>query len=562
MRSAISCFDFAICLLAFMPIAHAQEIASTPKISTSTNLVVVPVSVTDNEGQHVSGLARDDFQLKQDGVVVPIATFEEHARKTSSQPVSDTASASREPEQLVFTNQSASTRPETTVLIFAIDLVNTPSFDLMIARKAILKFLATQLKDDQTVAIVTIDPGRVRLLHTFTTSTSVLSAALQRAIGLVAVPEVPESTTPVAVGPETEELRQFLAAGRESEKIIRAERLDRRQKSTLEALSQIGSWLAGIQGRKVLIWVTGDVPFVFLNSLDVEEYRTNLEKLADANIAIYPVDVRGVLGPGLSGEIWGSTAPGSDLYRAHQANIQNGVGGGSLQLGVVSLDSNHHAMNDVARFTGGRAFYNRNDIQGLFEKAEAESADYYMLGYYLDRRHRGPGWHKLDVKVNRPHVNLRSRTGFIVPKAPADPEAVRKADENLALLSPFEYTALPLSVTWKYITPVPNSQKLKVQFDVFVSPTAGLPNDGNAMNLDFIAVATAINGDIAGRAGQNVHRMLPPDAVQQVASHGLTYTSELELTPGEYAVRLVVRDNLTGRIGSVVAALKVKSVLP
>src|SRR5260370_4882029 len=94
--------------------------------------------------------------------------------------------------------------------------------------------------------------------------------------------------------------------------------------------------------------------------------------------------------------------------------------------------------------TGGRAYYNSNDLVKGFRDAVKDSAEYYMLGYYLDRSNTKPGWRKLSVKVKRDHVDVRARSGFFVTQATVDPESSRDSDLASALQSPIDYTALPL----------------------------------------------------------------------------------------------------------------------
>ena len=82
-------------------------------------------------------------------------------------------------------------------------------------------------------------------------------------------------------------------------------------------------------------------------------------------------------------------------------------------------------------------------------------------------------------------------------------------------------------------------------------------DDRNALDLDFLAVATGADGSIAGRSSRTFRTVLKSEAQQKVKTYGVTYVGDLDLKPGEYAVRLVVRDNLTGRLGSITAPLKV-----
>jgi len=76
------------------------------------------------------------------------------------------------------------------------------------------------------------------------------------------------------------------------------------------------------------------------------------------------------------------------------------------------------------------------------------------------------------------------------------------------------------------------------------------------MSVDFLAIATQA-GKQAGTVEQNVSGALTPQHVEQLRSRGMSYTNVLDLAPGVYSVRFVVRDNLSGRIGTVNAPLTV-----
>jgi hypothetical protein len=82
-------------------------------------------------------------------------------------------------------------------------------------------------------------------------------------------------------------------------------------------------------------------------------------------------------------------------------------------------------------------------------------------------------------------------------------------------------------------------------------------SDQNHMVVDIAAVARSANGDVAAEFSQRIETHLKPDGLEQIQQHGMTYRNGLQLPPGEYTVRFVVRDSLGNRIGSVAAPIKV-----
>jgi hypothetical protein len=77
--------------------------------------------------------------------------------------------------------------------------------------------------------------------------------------------------------------------------------------------------------------------------------------------------------------------------------------------------------------------------------------------------------------------------------------------------------------------------------------------------FDFVALAKTPEGKTVDRpVGQKVEAHLTAEKLSAVRQNGIAYSGALDLAPGEYTVRFVVRDDLSGRIGSVAAPLKVE----
>ena len=67
--------------------------------------------------------------------------------------------------------------------------------------------------------------------------------------------------------------------------------------------------------------------------------------------------------------------------------------------------------------TGGKAFYNTNDLAASFKRAADDASSYYLVGYYLDTQHHNAGWRQLKVKVDKKDTEVRARKGFFVTNA-------------------------------------------------------------------------------------------------------------------------------------------------
>jgi hypothetical protein len=213
-------------------------------------------------------------------------------------------------------------------------------------------------------------------------------------------------------------------------------------------------------------------------------------------------------------------------------------------------------MRAFADMTGGHAYVNTNDTGGAIRDAARDGAAYYMLSYAVDKSDRRQGWRKITVKVG--NYQIRARHGYFLTQTTVNPLNTAKYDMDNALKSPLDYTGLPLRIV---LNPVaPDGDKRKVTFAMMMPPKSTKidSDDKNHMHVDIAYAVWTATGQDAAHKGTSYNLKLNPTQLQQVDTVGLSYGDTLELAPGSYKIRLVVRDNLTGQIGSVSAPLDVK----
>ena len=347
---------------------------------------------------------------------------------------------------------------------------------------------------------------------------------------------------------------------------------------TLAAFKNIAGAYSSLPGRKSLIWVTGGFPFEIdgskstsdgMPALDkdsvmdiLNDYQSTWQALSDANIAPYPVDMHGLMT---------TSMPDASYKGKRGGNAQAALGKFENQKQNRNED-NINTMTTFANETGGKAFYNDNDLVTGFKQAVNDTRSSYMLGYYLDAN-AAPGWHKLHVEVNRSGAHTRARTGFLVKKIdPAHPDPHGKdpaaLDVDLAMESPMNFTAIPMTVRWIDNGQVPTAAatggliaKRKVAFQITLPPHAATLDETagkHKVSLNFIALARTPQGDEAADFVKKIDGDLKPDVARRLDLGGVKFDSTVVLAPGYYNVRFIVRDNLSGSIGSVTAPLVVK----
>jgi VWFA-related protein len=538
------------------------------KFSTRTNLVLVPVVVTDNHGRHVSGLTRDQFVLSEDGKEQDILHFEEVSPETSpARPAAASATS--------FTNQIIAPRPKKLEII-VLDLLNTPLAGRVEARRGLMRFLAKSANPDALLALFILRSDGAHLIHNFTSDPAILIAAIGRLQAAAASRDAPTLNTYGGdVDAEARQMEAILAGAaatahmgsnpssaaataraqaRGMEALADASRQNQEALCTLESLQQIAQYFAAVPGRKSLLWAStgfgfnlGEITGTASRGTTTADWQRTLRMLQESNIAIYPVDVGGLSASRTDIEVHGTIAAGNSPATLDTAST------GSL-TDVVS--GKHRTMEVLAQATGGVAYYNFNDSDELFRRASDDFSEYYMLAY--NAKDSGKyGWRKLNVKVRRDGVKVRARSGFFFddPRKQSDPATAYK-DLKIAMTSDLSFTAIPLQGEWLRTEPLANARKVHFR----ISIPAGVPaidvEHENHLSLDFLVVASNQEGkDVT--ISQRLDTKLNQDGINQIENKGLDYTNSLTLVPGDYTVHFVVRDNLRGIMGSVVAPLKV-----
>jgi len=572
---------FLFALLA-APATIAPQETSTAKENpqyqyrTGVNVVLVPVVVTDKQGRHVPGLTAADFELKQEGNVQKIASVDEVSAETTR------AHRPTLPPNM-FTNQVAAEHPKK-LEILALDLVNNPFVNQADARRGLLSFLAKGSSEDTLVALVAFRPDGVYFVHDFTSDSAVLAAAVRKLQAGPTARDLPTADVRGDVDAEAVQLASIIAGGGSSTPAatpaaartqlsgasaqLDASRASQNGLVTMECFQVVAQYFAAVPGRKSLVWASvgfnfslGGMPGELTGGTTWEVWERTMRMLQDANIAVYPVDVGGLL-------------PGSALEAQTATSVQNllitsngtpaGIGARSAAMASVEagrfldpVEAKHSTMRTVAEMTGGRPYYNMNDLDQLFRRAGLDSGQYYMLAYPLKEAGKS-GWRKLSVKVHRDGVQVHSRTGFYYRNVAKEPEAERQAEVRTALVSNVEFTGLPITGTWQQVEPAGNKRKVHFLLSLPPGVTAINAEQENHISVDFVASAVDATGKEAARISQRVDRKLPPAGAGQLQATGLGYANTLTLPPGSYEVHFVIRDNVRGSIGSVVTPLTVQ----
>src|SRR5271157_5513188 len=604
------CWLVALWCLSLFGFAHAQNLSpsaqqsAAPTFTAKTDLVLVPVVVRQGK-QPVTGLTKNDFKIFEDKIAQGIAFVK---------PTTPNPGLRRPGGGDLFTNELEGYGEAPRLTIIAVDTMNTPFVHQSWLTHEVLKFLADSPALQEPTSLLAITPHGLRLIHDFTTDAASLTAAFEHAAGKKPQKVSQSSASNGASLPSLQDKSPAVLgvlSWVENDSTQDISRLVERLTRTLEALSMVAQSLSGIPGRKTLIWFTGAFPFsglddpgayllpklttyakgapkvkdstaayspnsvtnVYAPDSVANAYKANqsftnesqllrndelqilrplyertMKLLADANVAIYPADARGVV----------VTFPGAD----QRLNINGDIANGTLDLGLNAATEDflgHVSMRNFAEMTGASPCYSNNDLGACLRNAVSDSQSYYLLGYYRDKKNNKPGWRTLKVAVNLAGAQVMARNGyFYLNEAPGTDEA-RRRDISYALISPIDFSGLPFTVEVKQ-TSSATAKLATVNFELQVPPTSLMddPSGKHHMSLEVVAAAATPKGELVDKFSKTVEGTPKPQTAESIMKHGVSYSDSLHVPAGDFTLRFVVRDNLNGRIGSVVVPFRVQ----
>ncbi|HTH52971.1 MAG TPA: VWA domain-containing protein [Edaphobacter sp.] len=549
-------------------------------LKANTQLVIVDVTVTDAHRKPVHNLKASDFVVLEDNVSQNIKAFEEHA------PISEPAMPiQRTPlPPGVFTNLSPVPQKET-LNVLLLDTLNTPLQDQAFVRAQIKQYLKNA-PGGARIAIFGL-ATRLYLLQGFTSDPEILRAAVDHKSSSKASPllddpvgggngavplsqQYDDSFGNLGIGGVAQtiaELQQFEAEQQSSQLQFRA-------KYTLDSLNQLARYLSGLQGRKNLIWFSGSFPVNILpdGSLNrpfavaassEDEFRQTINLLARSQVAVYPVDARGLM---TSPTLNASNTPISSFAR-------NPMAFGRVQVKFYNqIADEHSTMLRMAEQTGGHAYINTNGLSQAVSDVIENGANYYTIAYSPANTKWDGRYRKIQVRVPQNDFTLTYRRGYFGD----DPQASYRGSAAMQPINSFD----PVRVAMMHGAPDPTQIIFQVRVvpasaateDTLAAGTAAGPDsskikppyrrynvifaadprhirftqsvEGNYVGqIQFVTYVYDQDGQLITRAGNEVHANLPQAGYVALFRGGLHCVQQISVPDkGNYYFRIGVYD--------------------
>jgi VWFA-related protein len=513
------------------------------------NYVEVDAIVTDERGNFVGDLTKDDFQVFEDGKPQTVTVFArvEIPIERAEQPLY--VAAPVEPD--VATNE----RPfDGRLYVLVLDDLHTHPLRSARVKAAARQFIERHLGANDLAAVV-FTSGRADAAQDFTNSRRLLLAAVDKFIGRKLRSATLERIEEYMRRRETLEVGETVDDPYDLERAHQA-------RTALETLKHVAEYLEGIRGRrKALLYISEGIDYDIHNpwsgtptskqrtarptSLVLDAMRDAIGVATRGNVSFYTIDPRGLTALGDEViEIGG--LPEDTSIALDQRALQQ-----ELQLSQDSL-------RVLAEETGGFAAVNSNDFVQAFDRIVRDSSSYYVLGYYPTNDRRDGRFRKIEVRVRRPGVTVRARRGYVAPRGRApetrttDGGSGPSPELREVLASPLPTSGLTLQVAAAPFRGEAPKASLPVIVQIRGSDLHFTERDGAYLdNLELVVQAVDDKGKVAAGDRQTVDFKLRPETYRAVLQGGFRMISRLAVPPGRYTLVVAARETGAGRSGSI-----------
>lgn len=520
-----------------------QTIQPPVTFRSEINYVEVDARVLDGQGAFVPGLTATDFQVLEDGKPQKVDAFSfiNIPVERQARPLFAKAPIERDVADNI-------TGYDGRVYVIVLDDQHTHPLRSQRLKVAARQFVTRYMGANDTAAIV-YTSGRSDVAQEFTNSQRRLLAAVDKFMGRKLRSSTLERLD------EEQRTRGLRQQGDRIDDPFDQERA-MMARTTLDSLRNLSNYLAGISGRrKAIIYFSEGVDYDIFDvfntsggaSAVLQASRDAVAAATRANVSIYGIDPRG-LGAG-----------GDDLIE-----VQDTPQDMSLNLGLTTFGNEVQRSQDSLRVlsteTGGFAVVNQNDMATAFERVVADNSAYYLLGYYSSNERRDGRFRKIEVKVTRPGLTVRSRKGYVAARGRSEvKDDGRTAPElRAALTSPLPTSALPLALAAAVFKGGAGKGAVVLSTLIAARDLDLVEKDGLFNNqLEIVVTAANYGGKTFPGDRATLTLAMKPDSVQRLRAGGFRILNSIDLPPGRYQLRVAARESNTKRAGSVVYDLDV-----
>jgi VWFA-related protein len=420
------------------------------------------------------------------------------------------------------------------LVVLMFDLSSMQVEETQRALDAARDYVTTKVGQADTVAIVTY-ASSLDVAQDFTSDKNVLLNAIDRLNGIeglgfeemiAADPDATVDDTNGAFVADDTEFNMF--------------NTDRR----LQALRSMIDALSGVQQKKSLVYFSSGMNQTGMDNRVA--MRGVIDRAVRTNLSIYSADMRGLQ----------AVVPGGAASQASTRGVAAFSGRG-VSRAFDSMSASQDALSSLSQDTGGRAFFDRNDFGGVFDRVIADTAAYYVLGYSSTNVARDGRFRRMRIQLKRTDLKLEYRVGYYAAR---DFTHSSKDDREQLLMeqlaSDLSVTDLPVYAASGYFRLKGNHYYVPVWL---VVPGSRVPftksGDKTKATLDVLGVLVDARQVPVARIRDTVNLALA--SAENTQRKAVQYATSFELPPGAYRLKVVIRENQGGTMGSFETSLVV-----
>lgn len=309
----------------------------------------------------------------------------------------------------------------------------------------------------------------------------------------------------------------------------------------LSALQTAAEALGHLNEKKSLVYFSGGLR---LNGISNQaQLHSTVDAAIKAGVSFWPIDARGLV----------AEAPLGDATQGSQGN--SGMYTGAAALATTNLPQrSQDTLFALAGDTGGKALFDTNDLTRGIVQAQQAVSDYYILGYYATNTAENGRFRRVKVSLtDGVSANLEYRQGYYAAKAFRRFSAVdkeRQLEDALMLEDPITDLSIAMEIDHFQLNRAEYFVPIVVKIP---GRELALAKRGGAEHtlIDFVGeIKDLVSGDTVTNVRDNVNVKLTDATAAELARRPIEYDTGFTLLPGRYMIKLLARDDETGRIGT------------
>ena len=520
------------------PDKSAPEVSSHEEMTTfkvKVNLVEVRVVVRDAAGHAIGTLKQEDFQLLDNGKPQLISKFSMEQAGTNRPIYHDLANGPGEPPPA-----NPQVVPQR-YIAYLFDDIHLSISDLAQARNAAEHQLQSLQPGDHAAIYSTSGQTQLDFTDDRAQLTATLNRLQPRPLAHTGVTPCPNISYYMADLMENKHDPQAIQVAIQDaadcgvtmntlaiEAYARQElsSADQEMRLSLGTIEAVVRRLAAMPGQRIIVVVSPG----FMNTDVMHEQAEVVDRASHSNVVINTLDARGLY----------TSLPDVSQQRPPSASIAGLV----QQYHNAEQAADADILAELADATGGTFFHNNNDLGEGFQRLAAQAEFSYLLGFSPQNLKNDGHFHKLKVTLKSPAKGaIQARKGYYAPKGATDPADQAKQAIEDAVFSQEESREIPVEVHTQFFKPDDNDAKLSVVVRMDVRHIHFRKVNGR--NDNDVTVVSAVfdrNGNFVTGNQKVLQLRLKDETLEGRLGSGISLKSSFDVKPGNYVIRLVVRD--------------------